>query len=140
MIRFLLILLSIIFLGACSNETKTENDTVVIEAVDSKEDETNVEGNKTVKDEPNLAASPRLSGKYQIKTYLTDSLGWGYTILEGTKVVVNQPHIPAIQGLKGFSSEARAMRAGEEVAFKLEQGIVPPTLTIGELKAIKVID
>lgn len=140
MTRFIYLFTIALLFNSCKNDQEVTDDTLVIEAVDSSEP-TPIE-TKTIKtqDEPALPTSPRLSGKYTIKAYLTDSLGWGYTILEGTKVVVNQPHIPAVQGLKGFSSEARAKRAGEEVAFKLEQGIVPPTLTVAELKAIKVID
>ena len=141
MIKFFPILFSACIVFACGNEHKTEDDALIIEAVDT-EDETSVDetAENSVQNEPELPTSPRLSGKYTVKAFLSDSIGWGYSILEGTKVVVNQPHIPAIQGIKGFTSEARALRAGEEAAYKMEQGVVPPTLTVAELKALKVID
>lgn len=132
----------IVFVWGCSSTTNSNNEesTVLIEAAETTVDAPLQQDTLNTSTKEILPQSPRLSGKYTITPIFTDSIGWGYTISAGEKIIVKQPHIPAVAGLQGFSSEAKARRAGEEVAYKLEQGIMPPSLTIEEMKSLRVLD
>ena len=65
---------------------------------------------------------------------------FGYQILDATgKMVINQPNIPAIQGIKGFSSENDARKAAEFVIQKIDNGHFPPTFTVAELDSLRIV-
>jgi hypothetical protein len=66
--------------------------------------------------------------------------GWGYRIMADGVLYIEQPHIPAIQGNKGFSSRADAEKTAEFAISKMELGFVPPTLTVEELDSLGVLD
>ncbi|HMX04690.1 MAG TPA: DUF4907 domain-containing protein [Chitinophagales bacterium] len=65
--------------------------------------------------------------------------GWGYDILIDTVRYVHQEHIPAINGLHPFASESDAYKTGELAIKKLEQGIMPPTITVEELRELGIV-
>ena len=71
---------------------------------------------------------------------IEDSLGFGYDIFQGEQLMIHQPHIPAIQGNRGFGTSEEAQRVAELVIGKLEQGVMPPTVSLEELEALGVID
>lgn len=66
------------------------------------------------------------------------SLGWGYEIWKEGVMVINQTHIPAIQGLRAFDTQIQAEKAAEIIKIKLDQGVFPPTISIVELQSIGV--
>ena len=61
--------------------------------------------------------------------------GYGYKIFVDGKLCINQPNIPALPGTAGFDSEADARKIAELAVSKIKQGIMPPTITLDELKA-----
>lgn len=65
--------------------------------------------------------------------------GWGYDIMIDTVRYVHQEHIPAINGLHPFASESDAYKTGELAIKKLEQGIMPPAITVEELRELGVL-
>ena len=65
--------------------------------------------------------------------------GFGYDLLDGGKQTIHQPHIPAISGLKGFASKADAEKAGRLMKYKMENGIMPPTISVEELDSMKIV-
>jgi len=67
-----------------------------------------------------------------------NSLGWGYEIWKEGAMVINQTHIPAVQGLRAFDSQIQAEKAAEIIKLKLDQGVFPPTISIIELQSIGV--
>lgn len=79
------------------------------------------------------------SSVFQARYYYADSLGWGYDILKGNSVLIHQPHIPAIQGNQGFKSEYDAEKAANRVIEKLDRNIMPPTLSVDELRELGVL-
>lgn len=79
------------------------------------------------------------SSRFRAQYYYSDSLGWGYDIYEGSSMRIHQPHIPAVQGNKGFKSEYDAQKAAEKVIEKLNHGIMPPSLSVEELKELGVL-
>lgn len=79
-----------------------------------------------------------LTEEYASEIYFTDSLGWGYRILNNGKLFINQPHIPAVSGLKGFDSEEDAQTTANLALDKIKNGIVPPTISMQELDSLGV--
>jgi hypothetical protein len=69
-----------------------------------------------------------------------DNVGWGYQIFEGGKMIIDQKHIPAEQGLKGFGSKSNAEVAARYIVSKIKRGIFPPTLTHEELDSLHVLN
>lgn len=77
--------------------------------------------------------------KYRYESFETPNVGWGYSIYEGSKELIRQPHIPAIQGTQGFATKDQADRVAKEVVRKLENGIMPPTLSVDEMRKLGAI-
>jgi hypothetical protein len=65
--------------------------------------------------------------------------GFGYDLIADGKPMIHQPHIPAISGLKGFASKADAEKAGMLMKYKIENGIMPPTISMEELDSLKIL-
>ena len=63
--------------------------------------------------------------------------GYGYRILNGHRVLIQQKFIPAINGKHTFYSEKDAQLVGNLVAYKLINGH-SPLVTIEELKKLNV--
>lgn len=78
--------------------------------------------------------------KLEVKTYLSNDKikGWGYDIYQDGVLFVHQPNIPAVSGDKGFKSEEEAKRVGSFIIHKIEQNIIPPTLTTEEMDSLKI--
>ena len=65
-------------------------------------------------------------------------MGWGYEVWKDGALIINQTHIPAIQGLRAFVSQEQAQKAADIIKNKLDQGVFPPTISIDELQGIGV--
>lgn len=70
---------------------------------------------------------------YIFQTFETTDYGWGYCIFKGAKKILNQPHIPAIQGNRGFRTQEDATSVAKLVLDKINQGNFPPTVTEKEM-------
>ncbi|MEO9796278.1 MAG: DUF4907 domain-containing protein [Crocinitomicaceae bacterium] len=77
---------------------------------------------------------------FTYETVFIEDQGWGYEIYNNDKLYINQPHIPAIQGVKGFSSSEKAAITAEFAIYKIQNGILPPTLSKQELDSLNVLD
>lgn len=80
-----------------------------------------------------------LDSKYSFKT-INGKNGWGYQIFEEAVLIINQMHIPAIAGLKGFDSEKKASRVASYIINQIEKGIFPPTITKTTLDSLEVLN
>jgi hypothetical protein len=78
--------------------------------------------------------------EYSSEVYFTDGKGWGYKILMDNKPYINQPHIPAISGNKGFSDEEKAQITADFAISKIKNGVMPPTISEVELDSLGVLD
>lgn len=115
-----LILSLILVASSCSSEPKMNVEDVHVEKVtDSKH---------------------KLEPVYTIITVDQADFGWGYQILKDGKLMIDQKHIPAIQGNKGFSSQETATRTADFIVKKIKNGEFPPTLSIEELDSLKVLE
>ncbi|MEO7263715.1 MAG: DUF4907 domain-containing protein, partial [Ferruginibacter sp.] len=65
--------------------------------------------------------------------------GFGYDIYIKDALYIHQPHIPAIAGNNGFSTEANAKKAAEFVLYKLDHNIMPPSVTPEQLDSLGVL-
>lgn len=79
------------------------------------------------------------SSKYRTVMLFYPETGWGYDVFEGNKLLIHQPHIPVVQGLRGFKSESDAQKVADAVVMKLSQGIMPPSLSEDEMSKLGVI-
>lgn len=74
--------------------------------------------------------------KYQIKI-TKQSSGFGYQILKKTKILINQPYIPAIQGEKTFKNETDAQKTADLVLSKIDKYSLPK-ISVHELDSMKI--
>src|SRR3954462_6962289 len=65
--------------------------------------------------------------------------GFGYNIYKDDALYIHQPAIPAVPGNEGFSTEAKAKKAAEFVAYKIRNNIMPPSVTPQELDSLGVL-
>jgi hypothetical protein len=90
---------------------------------------------------PDTTATNSLSEiQYSYEAFETPGIGWGYKIFEYGKLFINQPHMPAVQGNKGFSSLEDANKTAEFAISKMQNGIIPPTISTQELDSLGVLD
>ncbi|WP_084299461.1 DUF4907 domain-containing protein [Dyadobacter tibetensis] len=71
-----------------------------------------------------------------IKTSLDSLNGWGYEIFDDTTLIIQQKHLPGVEGLKGFEKESQARATGALVVHKIYTGQLPPTITRHELDSL----
>jgi len=64
--------------------------------------------------------------------------GFGYDLLNGGKVSIHQPHIPAVSGTSGFATKAEAEKTANLMLLKIQKGIMPPTITVEELDSLGI--
>ena len=92
----------------------------------------------TLKDKPKRDEIPeKNTSVYEVRT-VENASGWGYEVWKDGAMVIKQEHIPAVQGIRAFSSQEQAQKAAEIIKAKLDQGIFPPTMSMAELQSIGV--
>ena len=127
--RFIYIGFLLFLLISCENSTDQVKSTIVNEKDPEISPSTPTEEKSEVE---NVKKSP-----YKVKT-VQNSLGWGYEVWKDGALIINQTHIPAIQGLRAFTSQEQAQKAVDIIKTKLDKGIFPPTISIDELRSIGV--
>ncbi len=63
---------------------------------------------------------------------------WGYDILRNNQIYIHQPNRPGLPGVEGFSTKRDAIKVAKLVLAKINKGEMPPTISPGELKALKI--
>ncbi len=81
----------------------------------------------------------QVAPSHSYKIIFEEELGWGYQIFNGSTLLINQTHIPAIQGLKGFETKEKAIIAAEYILDEVKNGKFPPTVTVEILDSLKVL-
>lgn len=76
---------------------------------------------------------------FSLEATFSPEFGWGYQILNNGQLYINQPHIPSVQGNKGFDSKDKAIKTAEYIINKLENNIFPPTVSPQELDSLGVL-
>lgn len=88
-------------------------------------------------EEKNKKQALKSKDPFTIKTYKSEG-GWGYDILKNGKLLIHQPHIPAVQGVKAFATEKEAKKVAAVMVKKIKKNIMPPTVEIKELDSLKI--
>ena len=89
--------------------------------------------------------NPYANAEIEIQVFMNDTTadsalgGFGYNIFLFKGLYVHQPHIPAINGNRGFSSAADAEKTGGLTAYKIRNNIMPPSLSVKELDSLGVL-
>lgn len=65
--------------------------------------------------------------------------GFGYDLYVDSTLYVHQVHIPAVNGLFPFATEADAAHVADIAIRKMEEGIIPPTISVEELQAAGIV-
>ena len=68
-----------------------------------------------------------------------ENSGWGYQVFSGAKMLINQEHIPAVQGIKGFDTREQAEKTVLHLIERMKNGDPRPTLSVEELDSLGVI-
>lgn len=66
--------------------------------------------------------------------------GFGYDIYMKDQLYIHQPGIPAISENKGFYTADAAQKTAEFVVFKIQNNILPPSVSIQELDSLGVLN
>jgi hypothetical protein len=77
---------------------------------------------------------------YTMEVSENAEIGWGYQLFKEGKLMIDQKHIPAIQGEQGFSSKEKAEITGSYILRKIKNGEFPPTVSVQELDSLGVLD
>lgn len=78
--------------------------------------------------------------EFSVKVIEVNGNQFGYDILANGSPYIHQPHIPAVGGINGFSSKEKAEIAGNYIIQKLNNNIIPPTISLDELDSLGVLN
>jgi hypothetical protein len=62
-----------------------------------------------------------------------------YDVLADGKILIHQPSIPGLPGNEGFKTKQDAEKVAKLIISKIKKGEMPPSVTIEELKKLKVL-
>ncbi len=84
------------------------------------------------------SAEKNISFKVFINDSTEKSAGFGYDILMNDQRYIHQSSIPAVNGNQYFKTEDEAKIAASFVCYKIQNNIMPPTITINELDSLGI--
>jgi hypothetical protein len=64
---------------------------------------------------------------------------WGYDIFKDEKMLIHQVNKPGMPGNEGFKAKSDAKKVARLVIEKLKKGEMPPSVTLDEMKQLKVL-
>jgi hypothetical protein len=95
-------------------------------------------GNPAVAQTP--SAEKIASSELTFKCIETEKGTFGYDIYTDGKMLIHQPTIPGVSGNLGFRSKDDAEKVARLVVGKLKKKLMPPTVSVDELRRLKVIE
>lgn len=96
---------------------------------------TSAQNKKNIYSEKNVV---RKSAAYKYIIIKSGQNTFGYNILSGHHIIIHQPNIPAIAGNRGFAKKQDAEKTAKLAITKLENHIMPPTISIYELDSMHI--
>jgi hypothetical protein len=88
----------------------------------------------------NPGVEKQTSNTFTFKILPSNNGTWCYDIYRGQKMLIHQINIPGLPGNDGFKNKSDAGKVARLVIKKLKTGEMPPTVTLEELKNLKVIE
>lgn len=146
--KYFLLLPATIFLFSCGNgKDEVTNDSADSAQAKSENPMTEMEREMKEMQEAQKNQKPQenpyKNAKIDIQIFNNDTVkqepkltGFGYNILIYDAVYNHQPHIPAINGMRGFHTKEQAKKAAELVVYKIKNNIMPPSLSPQELDSV----
>ena len=146
--KYFILLLSAGFLFSCShdkdqtqNESKDSSEVKMENPMSYEEMEMKEMAERQKNQKPK--ENPYKNAKIDIQVFNNDTVkqqpkltGYGYNILIYDAIYNHQPHIPAINGMRGFHTKEQAHKAAELVVYKIKNNIMPPSLSPQELDSL----
>jgi hypothetical protein len=139
-------LLILFLLLACGQQQKTENQSRdSIAAVEPAKVTTPIVSENMPDSIPaKPVVNPYEKAHVEVKTFQNTTSDeakgtWGYDIKVDGNPYIHQPNIPPMPGIKGFTTEQKAHKAGEFVAYKIKHNIMPPSVTPHELDSLGLL-
>ena len=86
-----------------------------------------------------IGTSASANTKFTWKIIDAPNHTYGYDVLDDGRLLIHQKSIPAMPGNEGFKTKADASKVAQLVIGKIKKGEMPPTVTIEEMKKLKVI-
>ena len=141
--KYILLLSVILFLFSCMGnnpdaDTADGKDSVQTQAPMAHEEMEMKEMAEKQKSEA-PKENPYKNAKIDIKVFENKEAnlsGYGYDIFIFDAMYVHQPHIPAINGNRGFKTREQANKAAEFVTYKIRNNVMPPSLSVEELDSL----
>lgn len=103
----------------------------------------------TLNSQTNTVPSPGISktpagettkkASYTYTIIPSENKTWGYDIYMEKRLFIHQPGKPGLPGNEGFITKANAEKVARLVIGKLKKGEMPPSVTIEEMKKLKVL-
>ncbi len=120
-----LICLSVLLFAACTGSENKNTEAVKQDSIITPKD----------------TANPYRNSVTEVKTFENQSpqTGFGYDLFIDGAQYIHQPNIPAVSGNNGFKTKEQAQKAGEFVAYKIKNNIMPPSVTPQELDSLGVL-
>ena len=84
-------------------------------------------------------ASAYANTKLTYKIIDTPKHTYCYDVFADGKLMIHQSSVPAVPGNQGFKTKADASKVALLVIEKIKKGEMPPTISIDEMKKLKVI-
>jgi hypothetical protein len=93
----------------------------------------------TIAADPAPSTNSYANATIEVKTFAAEGGGFGYDIYINGVKTIHQPHRPGLPGNQGFDTEAKASKAGEFVAAKIRNNLMPPSISQKELDSLGVL-
>lgn len=94
-------------------------------------------GSRKEKAEPTLIELPA-EGIVTFEVFQNTDSTWGYDIMRDGKKLIHQPHMPTIQGSVGFKNEQDAEAVANLVTYKVNNNIMPPSVSMAEMDSLNI--
>ena len=85
------------------------------------------------------AASAYANTKLTYKIIDAPKQTYGYDVFADGRLIIHQTSVPALPGNEGFITKEDASKVAALVMGKIRKGEMPPTVSIDEMKKLKVI-
>jgi hypothetical protein len=96
-------------------------------------------GSKSVESKQNPVTGLQTNTDYTYKIVPSITNTWCYDIYRNNKLLIHQQSIPGMHGNEGFKTKSDAKKVARLVIEKLKKGEMPPTVTVDEMKNLKVL-
>jgi hypothetical protein len=85
------------------------------------------------------AASAYANTKLTYKIINAPKQTYGYDVFADGRLMIHQTSVPALPGNEGFKTKEDASKVAALVIGKIRKGEMPPTISIDEMRTLKVI-